>query len=226
MKYVTDTRRALFKDVKFATLFIAGSIATFPLLVPPFFLPLYANSIGLSASAGAGLVAGFNFSSAIGRLCCGLLSDSIGPVNTLFISLLVSALSMLGVWPVSSSLGPLIFFVIVNGMANGGFFSTMPTVVTSVFGSKRVGVAMGMIVTGWAGGYLMVRQLSYPKTSFVSKVRLTREKHLGSPDRWISLGSVWWGAQYVECVSSGHVLRRINGSWRCWSCRRGENNAQ
>ncbi|CZR54679.1 related to protein MCH2 (monocarboxylate permease homolog) [Phialocephala subalpina] len=155
IKTTTFVEWALFKDVKFATLFIAGSIATFPLLVPPFFLPLYANSLGLSASAGAGLVAGFNFSSAIGRLCCGFLSDSIGPVNTLFISLLVSALSMLGVWPVSSSLGPLIFFVIVNGMANGGFFSTMPTVVTSVFGSKRVGVAMGMIVTGWAGGYLM-----------------------------------------------------------------------
>ncbi len=157
---VTDISRTLFKDIKFATLFLAGAIATFPLLVPPFFLPLYSSSLGLSASAGAGLVAGFNFSSAIGRLCCGFLSDSIGPVNTLFISLLVSALSMLAIWPVSDSIGPLIFFVIINGMANGGFFSTIPTVVTSVFGSKRVSVAMGMIVTGWAGGYLMVRQFS------------------------------------------------------------------
>jgi predicted MFS family arabinose efflux permease len=60
-------------------------------------------------------------------------------------------------WPVSNSLGPLIVFVIINGAANGGFFSTMPTVVGSVFGSRRVGVAMGMIVSGWAGGYLMVR---------------------------------------------------------------------
>ena len=32
----------------------------------------------------------------------------------------------------------------------------MPTVVGNVFGSARVAVAMGMIVTGWAGGYLMV----------------------------------------------------------------------
>lgn len=156
---ITYSSRALFKDVKFATLFVAGAIATFPLLVPPFFLPLYAGSLGLSASAGAGLVAGFNFSSAIGRLCCGFMSDSIGPVNTLFISLLVSALSMLAIWPVSDSLGPLILFVILNGMANGGFFSTIPSVVTSVFGSKRVSVAMGMVVTGWAGGYLMVRPI-------------------------------------------------------------------
>jgi hypothetical protein len=43
-------------------------------------------------------------------------------------------------------------------MSNGGFFSTMPTVVGNVFGSARVSVAMGMIVTGWAGGYLLVCQ--------------------------------------------------------------------
>lgn len=63
---------------------------------------------------------------------------------------------MLAICPVSDSLAPLIVFVIVSGAANGGFFATMPTVVGSVFGSARVSVAMGMIVTGWAGGYLMV----------------------------------------------------------------------
>lgn len=155
-----DKCRSLFKNIRFTTLFFAGAIATFPLFVPPFFLPLYSSSLGLSSSAGAGLVAGFNFSSAVGRLVCGFLSDYIGPVNTLLISLILSALSMLVVWPVSNSLGPLIFFVIVNGAANGGFFSTIPTVVGSVFGSRRVGVAMGMIVTGWAGGYLMVSLIS------------------------------------------------------------------
>jgi MFS family permease len=135
---------------------MAGAIATFPLFVPPFFLPLYSTSLGLSQSTGAALVAGFNFSSAVGRLCCGFLSDSIGPVNTLLLSLILSALSMLAIWPVRSSLGPLVLFVVINGAANGGFFSTMPTVVGAVFGSRRVGVAMGMIVSGWAGGYLMV----------------------------------------------------------------------
>lgn len=59
-------------------------------------------------------------------------------------------------WPVSTSIGPLVVFVIINGMSNGGFFSTMPTVVGNVFGSARVPVAMGMIVTSWAGGYWCV----------------------------------------------------------------------
>lgn len=110
----------------------------------------------MKSSVAAGVVAAFNFSSALGRLTCGYCSDTLGPLNTLFASLLLSAVSMLVLWPVSSSIGPLVAFVIINGMANGGFFSTMPTVVGNVFGSARVSVAMAMIVTGWAGGYLLV----------------------------------------------------------------------
>lgn len=149
------------------TLFLAGAVATFPLFVPPFFLPLYSHSLGLPSSAGAGLVAGFNFSSAVGRLFCGFASDAIGPLNTLFLSLCLSAGSMLVLWPVSKTLAPLIAFVIVNGVANGGFFSTMPTVVGSVFGSARVSVTMGMIVSGWAGGYLMVWKSIFPPTNTI-----------------------------------------------------------
>jgi MFS family permease len=104
-------------------------------------------------------VAGFNLSSAAGRLLCGFLCDAIGPLNTLFMSLVLSAGSMLVLWPISNSLGPLVAFVVINGAANGGFFSCMPTVVGEVFGSARVSVAMGMIVTGWVGGYLLVSGL-------------------------------------------------------------------
>lgn len=147
----------LFKDFSFMLIFTAGAIATFPLLVPPFFLPLYSRTLGLSSSTGAGLLAGFNFSSAVGRIICGLLCDKLGPLNTLFSSLLLSAVSMLALWPASTTLAPLAVFVVINGTANGGFFATMPTVVGNVFGSQRVAVAMGMIVTGWGGGYLMVR---------------------------------------------------------------------
>lgn len=137
--------RTLLRDQRFVVLFLAGALATFPLFVPPFFLPLYSNSLGLSSAGGAGLVAGFNFSSAIGRLLLGLNADLVGPLNTLLLSLVVSGISMLVIWPNSNSLAPLIAFVIINGMANGGFFAVMPTVVGAVFGSRRVSVAMGMI---------------------------------------------------------------------------------
>lgn len=66
--------------------------------------------MGMKSSVGAGLVAAFNFSSAIGRLGCGMCCDALGPLNTLFISLLLSAVSMLVLWPVSTSIGPLVVF--------------------------------------------------------------------------------------------------------------------
>lgn len=147
----------LFKDFRFAVLFLAGAVATFPLLVPPFFLPLYSTSLGLSSSTAAALVAGFNLASAVGRIGSGFLSDRLGPLNTLAGSLFLNGLSLLALWPVSTSLGPLIVFVVLNGAAAGGFFALMPTVAGQVFGSARVSVALGMLVTGWSGGYLMVR---------------------------------------------------------------------
>jgi len=73
------------------------------------------------------------------------------------LSLLLTALSILAMWPASTTLAPLAAFAVINGAANGGFFATMPTVVGNVFGSARVAVAMGMVVTSWGGGYLMVR---------------------------------------------------------------------
>ncbi|KAF2671821.1 MFS general substrate transporter, partial [Microthyrium microscopicum] len=150
----------LFKNPTFVLIFAAGVVGTFPLFVPPFFLPLYSKAIGLSSSTGAALLAGFNFSSALGRIISGFLCDRLGPLNTLIISFLMTAISMLALWPASTTLAPLAAFVVINGAGNGGFFSCMPTVVGNTFGSARVSVAMGMIVTGWAGGYLMVSVIS------------------------------------------------------------------
>lgn len=146
----------LFQDSRFVILFLAGAVATFPLLVPPFFFPLYARSIGIGSRESAAIVSAFNLSSAVGRISAGLLSDRIGPLNSLAVSLFLNAASLLALWPVSTTLAPLVVFAIINGAAAGGFFSLMPTVAGGVFGSARVSVALGMLVTGWSGGYLMV----------------------------------------------------------------------
>lgn len=148
--------RKLFKNTNFTLLWLCAAVGNFPIFVPPFFLPLYNQALGFSSSTGAGLVAGFTLSSAIGRIICGFCCDRFGPVNVLLASLLLSAFSMLVIWPVSQSLAPLAIFCILNGVSNGGFFSCTPTVATSLFGSQRVSVVMGMIMTAWAGGYLLV----------------------------------------------------------------------
>ena len=163
-------------------IFLGSAIGAFPLFVPPFFIPLYTKSLGFSTNVGAGLVAGFSLSSAAGRILSGFASDKVGSINTVLASLILTAVTMLAIWPTSTTLAPLIVFVVINGAANGAFFSTMPTAISKVFGSARVAVAMSMVVTGWVGGYLMVRPHFYSSYSSDDRHHLTRFVYLqGAP---------------------------------------------
>jgi MFS family permease len=146
---------SMFRNWSFTAMFLAGATGTFSLFVPPYYLPLFAQSLGLSSSTGAALVAAFNACNAIGRFGGGPLCDKIGPTNTFLITMTLNAVSMLAIWPVSSTLGPLVTFAVLNGVANGSFFTVLPTVVASIFGPGRAAVAMSMSTTGWTIGYLM-----------------------------------------------------------------------
>ena len=90
----------------------------------------------------------------------GLGADNLlGPINSLLLSLLITGLSTLVLWPVSSSMGTVILFSILNGAGSGGFFSLTPVVAGQIFGSRLVANALSMLVTAWALGYFMVRLL-------------------------------------------------------------------
>ncbi|KAH6632983.1 major facilitator superfamily domain-containing protein [Boeremia exigua] len=146
---------SMFRSVPFVATFIASAIGVFALYVPPYYLPLFARSIGLTSSTGAGLVAAFNACNAIGRFIAGPLCDKVGPLNMFVMVMVLNAVSMLAIWPLSSTLAPLVLFATVNGVANGAYFTTQPTVVAGIFGPGRATVAMSMSVTGWTAGYLM-----------------------------------------------------------------------
>ena len=90
---------ALFRNLPFTAIFCAGAIGTFALFVPPFFLPLVAQSIGLNSSTGAGLVGAFNACTAVGRFLAGWSNDFIGPVNMFLLAMTLNAVSMLAIWP-------------------------------------------------------------------------------------------------------------------------------
>lgn len=136
-------------------MFVGAGLGTFPILVPPFFIPLYATSLGASTFLSSALLALFNLSSAVGRLFFGALCDKVGPLSSLLLALILTTISMLAIWPVSGSIAPLVAFIVINGAGNGGFFSTMPSVVGHIYGGARVANAMAMVVTGWAFGYFL-----------------------------------------------------------------------
>jgi MFS family permease len=65
----------------------------------------------------------------------------------------INAMTMHSIWPALDTLAPLVAFAIINGVANGSFFTSMPTAVGTLYGSAGVLVAMGMVITGWTGDY-------------------------------------------------------------------------
>ena len=131
------------------------------------------------------LLAVFNLASACGRIGFGILADYVGPTNSLTLSMLVSAMSMLAIWPVSSSLTPFCIFIIINGLGQGGFFSSIPSVVGHIYGPTRVPVALAMTVTAWAAGYMLVSVLALPNR--VCMLRCCK----GSADSWIYSSVIW-----------------------------------
>lgn len=186
----------LFRDFAFLMVFFAGAVATFALFVPAFFLPLYTHSLGLPSSTGAALLAGFNFSTAIGRLASGVLCDFIGPLNTIFIAMLVNAMTMLSIWPVSNTLAPLVVFAIINGIANGSFFTSMPTAVGTLYGPARGPVAMGMVITGWTGGYFAGAPIAgYILQAYGGK----------NPDKWAYRPAIFYAGS-MALGAAGFVL--------------------
>lgn len=145
---------SLLKNVPFLTLTMAGAVGVFALFVPPFFLPLFASSIGLSASTGAGLVGGFGAATAVGRVLGGWTCDRLGAFNTMLLTCLLNSVSMLAIWPVSTSLPPLFIFAIVNGCANGSFFVALPTAVAAI-APQSAAASISLMVSFWTPGYLL-----------------------------------------------------------------------
>jgi MFS family permease len=145
---------SLLNNVPFVALTMAGAVGVFALFVPPFFLPLFASSIGFPASTGAGLVGGFGAATAVGRIFGGWTCDKIGAFNTMMITCLVNSISMLAIWPVSTSLPPLFVFALVNGCANGSFFVGLPTAVAAV-APRSAAASIALMVFFWTPGYLL-----------------------------------------------------------------------
>ncbi|KAI9349800.1 putative monocarboxylate transporter [Zopfochytrium polystomum] len=135
---------------------VGSSIAIFPLFVPPFFLPLYANSVGLSTSMSSLVLAGFNLSSAVGRFGFGVFADLLlGSLNSLVVCLFLVGISTLVIWPLATSVAPLVVFAIVNGLCAGGMFSLFPGTIANVFGSRNLSQFFNLIFFFWMPGYFL-----------------------------------------------------------------------
>jgi len=96
---------------------------------------------------------------------------------------------MLAIWPISTSVAPLVVFIVVNGISSGGFFALIPSVVGSVYyGNTRTANALAMTVSGWGFGYFFVS----PSLRHVQFVLTTVYSNTGLTHSGVAFASIWW----------------------------------
>ncbi len=106
-------------------------------------------SIAELATAGATLIAIASIGNSVGRLFWAWLSDIFGRVDV-FIALLGTAAVAYLLMPHASSpiiYGILICYVIAS---YGGGFGTIPSLISDLYGPKRMSSLHGLVLTGWA----------------------------------------------------------------------------
>jgi OFA family oxalate/formate antiporter-like MFS transporter len=124
------------------------------------------------AGYGATLIAVSSLFNGVGRIAWGALSERLGRINT-FRVLFASQLVVFGF--LMTEHDPWIFAVLVCYVLScfGGGFAIMPSLVTDVYGTKRMSRLYGVILTAWSAagivGPLMIASLkdNYPDRAII-----------------------------------------------------------
>ncbi|KAI8910721.1 major facilitator superfamily domain-containing protein [Powellomyces hirtus] len=143
------------RDPLFWRLYGLGLFCSMGYYVPFFFMPAFAANNGLSASTGALLIGLLNGASAVGRLAMGFSADILGPTNTLVACITISTMSVLAFWPFATTFPAMLAFVLLYGLAIGGFISLLPSVIAGFYiKTGHLATITGMIYSSMFVGNL------------------------------------------------------------------------
>ncbi|KAJ2962869.1 hypothetical protein NQZ79_g2034 [Umbelopsis isabellina] len=128
---------SVLKDSNLVLWCVAATVTLFGYLIPFFYLPAYATSIGLSDAQGSSLIAMISGCNFVGRITTGYIGDRIGRLNMLIIAMTISALCNLVIWPLSPFLSGLIAFSCIYGFFCGTYFTMMAAVTAYISKMER-----------------------------------------------------------------------------------------
>ena len=101
------------------------------------------------AAAGATLIAVASVGNSVGRLFWAWLSDIVGRIEAFILLLGTSAIAYFFLPYITS---PLLFGILISYTiaCYGGGFGTIPSLISDLFGPKRMSALHGLVLTGWA----------------------------------------------------------------------------
>ncbi|KAM5533520.1 hypothetical protein V8D89_012857, partial [Ganoderma adspersum] len=140
--------KSFFADPVFWSLGGCLFFTIFGYLSPIFFLPTFTRQKlpNLPPLLTVLPITMLSFSSSIGRPLLGFAADRIGPVNTLWIAIMLSGLTQLLVWTFVSTYAGIIAFGIMYGFVCGCFLSLSSAVAAQLYGSGRLAGLSGLLL--------------------------------------------------------------------------------
>lgn len=154
------------------------------------------------AAAGATLIAVASIGNSVGRLFWAWISDIIGRVNAFIILLGTSAVAYLLMPFVSAPFlfGILICYAIA---CYGGGFGTIPSLISDLFGPKRMSAMHGLVLTGWATAGLTAPPLFGYMNDTIPQYAANAAYYICAGSLFLSTVIVYtFKALHRECVQS------------------------
>ncbi|KAI0920640.1 hypothetical protein AcW1_002325 [Taiwanofungus camphoratus] len=140
--------RTFLRDPVFWSLGSCFLFTVFGYLTPIFFLPTFANDKipNMTDFLSTLPVTVLNLAAATGRVSTGFVADRIGPVNSMFIAILMSGLAQILVWNFVTNYAGTIAFAVLYGFFCGCFISLSPAVAARLYGSGRLAGLSGLLL--------------------------------------------------------------------------------
>ncbi|KAI8137506.1 major facilitator superfamily domain-containing protein [Fennellomyces sp. T-0311] len=192
----------ILKNLNMVIWMVAGPLTISGRLITMTFLPSHGTFVGLSSThvaALAAVAAGMNF---FGRISLGIVADQIGNVNTYLISMIITTVSIFGIWMVASDFTSLIGFAVVYGVFCGAYPVVSAPITVNIVGMERYPSATN---------FLMLLHSADLILPVVASIRANTDITGGDPF-WIY--KIMAGATYGVCALLALILKlRTDNSW-------------
>lgn len=171
----------LFKDPPFLLITIGIFLLEWGIFVPLTYVTDYAISNGQTVAFGYDVIAILNAGSFCGRFGAGYVSDRVGRMNTLILSITLCVVACLALWlPGGKSTAGVTIFALAFGVVSGCNLSLSPVCVGQFCKTENYGryfsscwmvVAFGLVLCHLPTGHWMLTNLEEHSQAFLSQER-------------------------------------------------------
>ncbi|KAI7864273.1 major facilitator superfamily domain-containing protein [Spinellus fusiger] len=162
----------MFRDVNLIIWSAGASISLIGYYTPLFYIPRYANAIGIDRADASNILGVCAALNAIGRIVLGFIADKVGRVNTYIVSAIISGVLCMAFWPNATTYGGLIAFACLFGFFGGMYFALAAPITATITGFEKIssGLAILFLISTFSAvgpPIASAIQASTPNESFI-----------------------------------------------------------